>query len=165
MVGRGLRFVTHLLTLLNNHDHNNHPNNTPTGSAPLAPHVLTFMRVLCACPIHEGYGQTETTAMTTITFPGDWTTGHVGGVAPVCEVRTGGGEEGRGGREGCYYVYARFIHSSTHSFQPHNNDIGGVAACRSSWWTCRRWATSTRTASTAAAAPGPSLPPSLIPAC
>lgn len=45
------------------------------------------MRILCACPIHEGYGQTETTAMTTITFPGDWTTGHVGGVAPVCEVR------------------------------------------------------------------------------
>ncbi len=65
-----------------------HPTNIP-GSAPLAPHVLTFMRLLCACPIHEGYGQTETTAMTTVTFPGDWTTGHVGGVAPVCEVREG----------------------------------------------------------------------------
>lgn len=58
-----------------------------TGSAPIAPHVLQFMRVLCACPIHEGYGQTETTAMTSLTFPGDWTTGHVGGVAPVSEVR------------------------------------------------------------------------------
>jgi acyl-CoA synthetase (AMP-forming)/AMP-acid ligase II len=64
-----------------------HPPTHPSGSAPLAPHVLTFMRLLCACPIHEGYGQTETTAMTSITFPGDWTTGHVGGVAPVCEVR------------------------------------------------------------------------------
>jgi long-chain acyl-CoA synthetase len=59
----------------------------PSGSAPLAPHVLDFMRVLLACPIHEGYGQTETTAMTTITFPHDWTTGHVGGVVPVCEVK------------------------------------------------------------------------------
>ncbi len=58
-----------------------------TGSAPIAPHVLQFMRVLCACPIHEGYGQTETTAMTTLTFPGDWSTGHVGGVAPVCEIK------------------------------------------------------------------------------
>lgn len=71
---------THVLTLTT-------PIPITTGSAPLAPHVLTFMRILCACPIHEGYGQTETTAMTTITFPGDWTTGHVGGVAPVCEVR------------------------------------------------------------------------------
>lgn len=26
--------------------------------------------------------------MTTLTFPYDWTTGHVGGVAPVCEVLT-----------------------------------------------------------------------------
>jgi long-chain acyl-CoA synthetase len=25
--------------------------------------------------------------MSTLTFPGDWTTGHVGGVPPVCEVR------------------------------------------------------------------------------
>lgn len=56
------------------------------GSAPLAPHVLQFMRILCACPIHEGYGQTETTAMTSLTFPGDWTTGHVGGCVPACEV-------------------------------------------------------------------------------
>lgn len=46
------------------------------------------MRIITGSYIFEGYGQTETTAMTSITFPGDWTTGHVGGIAPVCEVRT-----------------------------------------------------------------------------
>lgn len=59
-----------------------------SGSAPLASHVLDFMRIITGSYIFEGYGQTETTAMTSITFPGDWTTGHVGGIAPVCEVRT-----------------------------------------------------------------------------
>lgn len=58
-----------------------------TGSAPIGSHVLQFMRVLLACPIHEGYGQTETTAMTTLSYPNDWTTGHVGGVTPVSEIK------------------------------------------------------------------------------
>ncbi|CAM9555858.1 unnamed protein product, partial [Hapterophycus canaliculatus] len=50
-----------------------------TGSAPVAIHVLTFMRILVGVPLLEGYGQTETTAGATITQNGDFSAGHVGG--------------------------------------------------------------------------------------
>lgn len=48
------------------------------GSAPLAEEVMRFSRVAFGCPVIEGYGQTESTGGTTVTIPGDATTGNVG---------------------------------------------------------------------------------------
>ncbi|EER06431.1 Long-chain-fatty-acid--CoA ligase, putative [Perkinsus marinus ATCC 50983] len=49
-----------------------------TGSAPVASHVLTFMRVLLGCPVVEGYGQTEATCAVSYAHIDDFTVGHVG---------------------------------------------------------------------------------------
>eukprot|EP00299_Pterocystis_sp_00344_P018298 c9140_g1_i1.p1 GENE.c9140_g1_i1~~c9140_g1_i1.p1 ORF type:complete len:685 (-),score=162.54 c9140_g1_i1:51-2105(-) len=57
-----------------------------TGSAPIAPHVLDFLRAVFACPVMEGYGQTESTAASTLTFDDDYTCGHVGGPLPCNEI-------------------------------------------------------------------------------
>lgn len=55
-----------------------------TGSAPLAPYVMEFLRIVFGCPVVEGYGQTECTAVTTCTPFGDQTkVGHVG-IPLVC---------------------------------------------------------------------------------
>lgn len=50
-----------------------------TGSAPLSDKVLTFFRCALGCLIFEGYGQTEATAVVTMTLPQEYTSGHVGG--------------------------------------------------------------------------------------
>jgi long-chain acyl-CoA synthetase len=50
-----------------------------TGSAPIAGDVLDFLKVCFSCPIQEGYGMTETSAGTVITFADDPQTGIVGG--------------------------------------------------------------------------------------
>ncbi|NXV56408.1 ACSL5 ligase, partial [Molothrus ater] len=49
-----------------------------TGAAPISPSVLTFLRAALGCQIFEAYGQTECSAGSTFSMPGDWTTGHVG---------------------------------------------------------------------------------------
>ncbi|NXY31639.1 ACSL5 ligase, partial [Pomatorhinus ruficollis] len=49
-----------------------------TGAAPISPSVLTFLRATLGCQIFEAYGQTECSAGSTFSMPGDWTTGHVG---------------------------------------------------------------------------------------
>ncbi|NXT63764.1 ACSL5 ligase, partial [Chaetops frenatus] len=49
-----------------------------TGAAPISPSVLTFLRAALGCQIFEAYGQTECSAGSTFSVPGDWTTGHVG---------------------------------------------------------------------------------------
>ncbi|NXB15528.1 ACSL5 ligase, partial [Rhagologus leucostigma] len=49
-----------------------------TGAAPISPSVLTLLRAALGCQIFEGYGQTESSAGSTFSMPGDWTTGHVG---------------------------------------------------------------------------------------
>lgn len=50
-----------------------------TGSAPIAGDVLDFLKVCFCAPIQEGYGMTETSAGTVITFQDDPQTGIVGG--------------------------------------------------------------------------------------
>jgi long-chain acyl-CoA synthetase len=51
-----------------------------TGSAPIAPHVMEFLRVVFSARVCEGYGQTECSAAATLTnFNDQATKGHVGG--------------------------------------------------------------------------------------
>lgn len=54
-----------------------------TGSAPLSAEVLEMCRIALGAYIVEGYGQTESTAMATCTYPGEYFGGHCGGPA-VC---------------------------------------------------------------------------------
>uniref|UniRef100_A0A183GCX2 long-chain-fatty-acid--CoA ligase n=1 Tax=Heligmosomoides polygyrus TaxID=6339 RepID=A0A183GCX2_HELPZ len=58
-----------------------------TGSAPISAEVLETCRVALGVTIVEAYGQTECTAMATMTWPGDWQGGHCGGVAPCCNFK------------------------------------------------------------------------------
>ena len=61
-----------------------------SGGAPLPSATMEFFRILIGSSgtVHEGYGQTETTGGTTITYEEDLTvTGHVGGPLPVCEIK------------------------------------------------------------------------------
>ncbi len=50
-----------------------------TGSAPIEPQVLSFLKVVFCCPILEGYGLTETSAASSLCYANDPKTGHVGG--------------------------------------------------------------------------------------
>jgi long-chain acyl-CoA synthetase len=58
-----------------------------SGSAPIAPEVMEFLRVCFGCEVYEGYGQTETSAGTCLTIRHDWTTGHVGIPVPSNEIK------------------------------------------------------------------------------
>jgi len=58
-----------------------------SGSAPISPEVMEFLRVCFSCEVYEGYGQTETSAGTCLTIRHDWTTGHVGIPAPCNEIK------------------------------------------------------------------------------
>eukprot|EP00735_Rhodelphis_limneticus_P008670 TRINITY_DN2186_c0_g1::TRINITY_DN2186_c0_g1_i1::g.12866::m.12866 TRINITY_DN2186_c0_g1::TRINITY_DN2186_c0_g1_i1::g.12866 ORF type:complete len:815 (+),score=275.02,sp/Q8LPS1/LACS6_ARATH/43.33/5e-176,AMP-binding/PF00501.23/1.9e-90,AMP-binding_C/PF13193.1/0.024,DUF2946/PF11162.3/0.2 TRINITY_DN2186_c0_g1_i1:48-2492(+) len=64
-----------------------------SGSAPIAPHVMEFLRICFKCSVMEGYGQTEVAAAATLTHPDDLTTGHVGGPLPACEIKLADVEE------------------------------------------------------------------------
>jgi len=50
-----------------------------TGSAPIAGEVLDFLKICFCCDVLEGYGMTESGGGSVSTYPGDPTTGHVGG--------------------------------------------------------------------------------------
>jgi long-chain acyl-CoA synthetase len=60
-----------------------------SGGAPLPAATMEFFRILMGegATYHEGYGQTETTGATSITYPEDLSRGHVGGPFPNCEIR------------------------------------------------------------------------------
>ncbi|EAU93249.2 long-chain acyl-CoA synthetase [Coprinopsis cinerea okayama7 len=59
-----------------------------SGSAPITPDVLKFLRVSFACDVVEGYGLTETAACCSRTWQGDPNgTGTVGPPSPVNEVK------------------------------------------------------------------------------
>jgi long-chain acyl-CoA synthetase len=50
-----------------------------SGSAPLLPNVHKFMKVTMITPLLEGYGQTESTGASFITYSHDPKVGQVGG--------------------------------------------------------------------------------------
>ncbi|XP_014781246.1 long-chain-fatty-acid--CoA ligase 5 [Octopus bimaculoides] len=52
------------------------------GSAPILAKILNFFRYALGCQVYEGYGQTESTGIVTITLPGECDAGHVGPPAP-----------------------------------------------------------------------------------
>jgi len=58
-----------------------------TGSAPISPDVLDFLKIAFCSDIVEGYGMTETCAGSFVTFPGDPETGHVGGPLQNVKIR------------------------------------------------------------------------------
>lgn len=58
-----------------------------TGSAPISPDVIEFLKVAFCCPVLEGYGQTENTASATITLSTDPSSGHIGVPSPQTMVK------------------------------------------------------------------------------
>lgn len=58
-----------------------------TGSAPISAEVLNFLKVCFCAPIHEGYGQTESSAASCITSAFDPEAGHVGGPLSCIRIR------------------------------------------------------------------------------
>ena len=58
-----------------------------TGSAPIHSDVLDFLKVCFCCDICEGYGMTETSGGSFVTFPGDPNTGVVGGPVQNVKIR------------------------------------------------------------------------------
>eukprot|EP01126_Amoeba_proteus_P020316 TRINITY_DN206_c0_g1_i2.p1 TRINITY_DN206_c0_g1~~TRINITY_DN206_c0_g1_i2.p1 ORF type:complete len:422 (-),score=90.10 TRINITY_DN206_c0_g1_i2:36-1301(-) len=58
-----------------------------SGSAPLSPAVQEFLRICFNCPVIQGYGMTETTAIISATKPEDIQGGHVGGPGVCTEVK------------------------------------------------------------------------------
>ena len=50
-----------------------------TGSAPIDKQVLEFFKVVFSCPVLEGYGLTETSGASSVTFANDPVSGHIGG--------------------------------------------------------------------------------------
>ncbi|KAJ1965890.1 medium-chain fatty acid-CoA ligase faa2 [Dipsacomyces acuminosporus] len=58
-----------------------------SGSAPLDPDVLSFLRIAFGCNIQEGFGMTESSACATASVSGENKGGHVGAPMPGVDIR------------------------------------------------------------------------------
>ncbi|OAY42281.1 hypothetical protein MANES_09G167400v8 [Manihot esculenta] len=58
-----------------------------SGASPLSPEIMDFLRVCFGCPVHEGYGMTETSSVISIMDEGDKLSGHVGSPNSACEIK------------------------------------------------------------------------------
>lgn len=58
-----------------------------SGSAPLAPRVLNFLRAATGAVVLEGYGQTECSAVCSIQLDGEGDAGHVGTPLACCAIK------------------------------------------------------------------------------
>ncbi|CAD8073793.1 unnamed protein product [Paramecium sonneborni] len=58
-----------------------------TGSAPIQQEVIDFLKIAACCPILEGYGQTESTALSFSTAAWDPKSAHLGGPAANTEFK------------------------------------------------------------------------------
>lgn len=58
-----------------------------SGSAPIAPDVMDFLRICFSADVYEGYGQTEQAAGLTFSYKGDLTPGQVGPPQVCVEVK------------------------------------------------------------------------------
>lgn len=58
-----------------------------TGSAPISGEVLDASRVAFGAHVLEGYGQTECTAMATVTWPFETQSGHCGGPSTCTKIK------------------------------------------------------------------------------
>ncbi|CAK71979.1 unnamed protein product (macronuclear) [Paramecium tetraurelia] len=58
-----------------------------TGSAPIQQEVIDFLKIAACCPILEGYGQTESTALSFSTGAWDPKSAHLGGPAANTEFK------------------------------------------------------------------------------
>ena len=57
-----------------------------TGSAPIPPTTLSWLRAVLGVPVVEGYGMTECTLVSTVQDLNDCTVGNVGAPIPCCEL-------------------------------------------------------------------------------
>jgi long-chain acyl-CoA synthetase len=55
-----------------------------TGSAPISPEILHFLRVVSGCYVLEGYGATETGGACSVQIPGETTVGNIGPPFACC---------------------------------------------------------------------------------
>lgn len=58
-----------------------------TGSAPVAAVILKFFQEGLQCDVRQGYGQTQTTAASFVTYKGDTNYGIVGGPNSATEFK------------------------------------------------------------------------------